>query len=469
MLFTVTTTHHPATDLGYLLAKNPWRTQSFELSFGAAHVFYPEATEARCTAALLVDIDPIALVRGGRRGNDGKALAPYVNDRPYVLSSHFSTALSRVFGSALNGTCRDRPALAEQAIPLEATLAVVPARGGAGLIRRLFEPLGYAVEVEQHPLDERFEAWGGSPSHTVTLRHTITLAALLRHVYVLVPVLDADKHYWVGQAEIDKLIAKGDDWLADHPAKELIAHRYLARQRYLSREALRRLAEGDDDPDAEAVAHDEGEEAIEKPVRLDDARRAAVIEALEATGTTSVIDLGCGEGKLLRALMKRRVFERIVGVDVSTVALERAAERLRLAELSPKQRARIELLHGSLTYRDARFAGFDAACAIEVIEHLEPDRIGAFEQVLFGAARPPRVVITTPNVEYNAHFGLAPGQRRHGDHRFEWTRAEFRAWAEGVCGRFGYSVELSGIGAVDEADGAPTQMAVFARGEEGAA
>lgn len=465
MLFTLTTTHHPATDLGYLLNKHPERTQTVELPFGAAHVFYPEVGPDRCTAALLVEVDPIELVRGGRRGGDGKPLAPYVNDRPYVLSSHFSTALSRVFGSALNGTSRDRPALAATPIPLEARLAVVPARGGPTLIRGLFEPLGYTVEIERHPLDERFPAWGDAPAHTVTLRHVIPLSTLLRHLYVLVPVLDDDKHYWVGKDEIDKLLAKGEDWLADHPLRDAIAHRYLARQRYLSREALRRLteADGDDDPDAAVTAAAETEETIERPVRLDEARRDAVITALDAADARAVIDLGCGEGKLLRALLGHKRFERVVGVDVSTVALERAAERLRLDDLSPRQRARVELLHGSLTYRDARFQGFDAACAVEVIEHIEPDRLDAFTRVVFEAARPPTVVVTTPNVEYNARFGLAPGKRRHGDHRFEWSRAEFAAWADDVCARFGYRVEITGVGEADDELGAPTQMGVFRR------
>jgi len=461
MLFTLTATRPPATDLGYVLAKHPVRTQRFELSFGAAHVFYPEATEARCTAALLMDVDPVALVRGGRRAPDGKPLAPYVNDRPYVLSSHFSTALSRVFGSALNGTARHRPELADEVQPLEAVLDPVAVRGGGRLVHDLFEPLGYTVEITRHPLDPRFPEWGEGAGHRIVLRAETTVARLLRHLYVLVPVLDDDKHYWVGEAEIRKLVDKGADWLGDHPMKAAIAQRYLAHQRTLSRQALDILAE--DDPPADDAVSDAAEAQIERPVRLDDARRAAVLDVLEARGAASVIDLGCGEGKLLRALLRKARYTRILGVDVSPVALERAAERLRLAEMTPRQRGRIDIVQGALTYRDARFAGFDAACAIEVIEHMELDRLEAFARVVFGAARPPVVIVTTPNVEYNAAFGLKPGQRRHSDHRFEWTRAEFEAWADDIAERFGYAIEIHGIGLEREGRGQPTQMGVFSR------
>ena len=117
MLLTITTTHAPATDLGYLLGKNPARTQSFDLSFGRAHVYYPEAAEQRCTAALLLDVDPVGLIRRAP-GAEGFGLSQYTNDRPYVASSFLSVAIGRVFGQALGGRCRDRPALAEQPIPL---------------------------------------------------------------------------------------------------------------------------------------------------------------------------------------------------------------------------------------------------------------------------------------------------------------------------------------------------------------
>lgn len=466
MLLTITTTHTPATDLGYLLAKNPARAQRFELSFGAAHVFYPEATEARCTAALLLDIDPVGLVRGrGGPGAGGGPLRQYVNDRPYVASSFLSVAIADVLGSALAGRSRERAELAAAPIPLEARLAALPARGGEAVVRRLFEPLGYTVELEGRPLDERFPEWGASQIFTLTLRHTLRLSELLAHLYVLVPVLDAEKHYYVGEAEVEKLLRRGEGWLAAHPERELIAGRYLRRQR-LVRAALERLVgdEGPEDVDEAAAARDAEEAAVERRLSLHEQRLAAVLAALREAGARSVLDLGCGEGRLLQALLAERQFEHILGLDVSYAAVQRAGERLRLDQLPDAQRARLQLVQGALTYRDARLRGYDAAALVEVIEHLDAARLAALERALFGDARPATVVITTPNREYNALFPTLPaGRMRHRDHRFEWTRAELAAWAAGVGGRHGYGFELRPIGPEDAALGAPSQMAIFRR------
>ena len=462
MLLTITTTHSPATDLGYLLHKNPAKCQAFELGFGKVHVFYPEATPERCTAAMLLDVDPVGMVRG-KAGSRGQGLLDqYVNDRPYVASSFLSVAIAQVFGSALQGRCKDRPELAETPIPLTARLAALPCRGGEEFLRRLFEPLGYRVTVVPHALDETFPEWGQSPYFTVTLEKTGTLADLLAHLYVLVPVLDGAKHYYVGDEEVEKLLAKGEGWLAAHPEREAIAFRYLKRRPSLARAALARLAE-EDGPGAAAPSEDDlPPEPREEFVSLNEQRLGAVLAALRASGARRVLDLGCGEGRLLRELLEDRQFEEIVGMDVSVRSLEIASERLRLERLPVHQKGRARLLHGSLVYRDKRLAGFDAAAVVEVIEHLDPPRLAAFERAVFEFARPATIVLTTPNREYNALFErLTPGSLRHGDHRFEWTRAEFQSWAGAVATRFGYAVRFLPVGPEDPKLGAPTQMGVF--------
>jgi 3' terminal RNA ribose 2'-O-methyltransferase Hen1 len=464
MLLTITTTHRPASDLGFLLYKNPARSQAFELSFGRALVFYPEATEQRCTAALLLEVDPVGLVRN-RRGpaGEGFALEQYVNDRPYVASSFLSVAIAQVFGSALSGGSRERPDLAKTAIPLVARVSVLPCRGGEGLLRGLFEPLGYAISATRHPLDENFPEWGDGPYYTVELSRTTTLRDLLTHLYVLVPVLDDDKHYWIGEDEVQKLLRHGEGWLAGHPQREQIAYRYLKRRGHLAREALARLLEEDQrEPDDAAKRHADEEEHVERKISLNDQRQGAVMAVLRGSGATRVLDLGCSTGNLLRRLLEDKQFERVVGVDVSYRALEIAAERLRLDRLPPKQRERLTLMHGSLTYRDKRLEGYDAAAVVEVIEHLDEPRLAAFERVLFEFARPKTVVVTTPNVEYNVRFETLPaGNLRHKDHRFEWTRAQFRQWAESAARRFGYSARFLPVGPEDADVGPPTQMAVF--------
>ena len=466
MLLTITTTHSPATDLGYLLHKHPERVQSFELTFGEAHVFYPEASAERTTAALLLDVDPIGLVRG-KGSEQNSLLGHYVNDRPYVASSFMSVAIAQVFGSAMAGRCKDRAELVGEPVPLSATIDVLPVRGGEALVRRIFEPLGYSVKVTGRPLDERFPEWGESPYHTVTISAMRTLADLLTHLYVLIPVFDNNKHYFVGQDELEKLLAHGGGWLAEHPEKELITRRYLRHRSNLYREALARLA--DESADAEAEEDRPAiEEVLDESLSLHQQRHGAVLAALRASGARSVVDLGCGEGKLLRELLVDRQFTTIVGMDVSHRSLEIARKRLRLERMPDQVADRISLIHGSLIYRDERLAGFDAAAVVEVIEHLDPPRLAAFERVLFEFARPKTIVLTTPNREYNVRWESLPaGQFRHSDHRFEWTRSEFAEWSNRAAARFGYTVKFVPVGPVDDEVGSPTQMAVFERKDEG--
>ncbi len=469
MLLTLTTTHQPATDLGYLLHKNPAKCQSFPLSFGQAHVFYPEASEDRCTAALLLDVDPVAMVRG-RGGISQTVLAQYVNDRPYVASSFMSVAIAQVLGSALDGRSKDRPGLAQTPIPLESVIEVLPCRGGEGFLHEVFEPLGYRVEAVRYPLDERFPGWGESPYYSVKLSKRTTVSELLTHLYVLIPVFDNFKHYWVGQDELEKLLKHGEGWLSSHPKREAIARRYLKHQPSLARQALTKLAEQDDQPAMEAddARTESREEVLERPISLNDQRLGTVMAALKATGSKRVLDLGCGDGKLLRELLKEKQFEEIVGMDVSVRSLEIASQRLRLDDPPIRQKERIRLLHGSLMYRDKRLAGFEAAAVVEVVEHLDPPRLAAFERVVFECARPGMVVLTTPNREYNSKWESLPaGQFRHSDHRFEWSRAEFQDWAQRIAEKHGYRVRFLPVGLEDAVVGPPTQMGVFERAETG--
>ena len=460
MLLTITTTHQPASDLGYLLHKHPDKLQTFPVSVGKAHVYYPESTEERCTVALQLDIDPIGLVRSFKGGGRQRLLEHYVNDRPYVASSFLSVALNKVFRSAFTGSSRGKQDLADSEIPLEMAIYSIPCRGGEALLRRLFEPLGYEVEAEQQALDEKFPDWGQSAYFNVRIRGNKRLQDLLRHAYVLIPVLDKEKHYWVGDDEIEKLLRHGEEWLATHPEKELIASRYLKSRRSLARDALAQLS-GD-----EMIPGDEDagskEEELERPIRLNDQRIQVIAEVVERCKPSSVLDLGCGEGKLLRELLKNRQISEIVGVDVSSRALEVAERRLRLKDMPDNQRKRIKLLNGSLTYRDSRLANRDLAIAAEVIEHIDLDRLDAFERSVFEFASPEIVMVTTPNAEYNAKFeNMDPGQMRHADHRFEWSRGEFKQWIDRVCESYPYEAEVQGIGPSDDNLGCPTQMAIF--------
>jgi len=297
----------------------------------------------------------------------------------------------------------------------------------------------------------------------VTLERRCRLSELLTHVYVLVPVLDYDKHYWIGDDEVGKLLKHGQGWLEGHPERDQIAYKYLGHRRNLVRDALARLVieEQSEQNGSEEEANRE-EEKIERPLSLHEQRLQTVMAVVKESGAKRVLDLGCGEGRLLRLLMQERAVEEIVGVDVSYRALEKARERLRLERLPERQRERVKLVHGALTYRDKRLEGYDAAAVVEVIEHLDQARLAAFERVLFECARPGMVVVTTPNSEYNVKFEtLVAGKFRHKDHRFEWTRQEFEVWGKRVAEQWGYAVRFAPLGPEDEVVGAPSQMAVF--------
>ncbi|MGI5288511.1 3' terminal RNA ribose 2'-O-methyltransferase Hen1 [Nonomuraea polychroma] len=517
MLLTITTTASPATDLGFLLHKHPGRVQGFSQSFGTATVFYPEAGDGRCTAALMLEVDPIALVRSRGKGSPDFSLSQYVNDRPYAASSLLAVALGDVFRTARAGRCKARPELPGQALPLELRLPALPCRGGPDLARRLFEPLGWEVEAQALPLDEGFPEWGESRYVGLTLRGATRLADALNHLYVLLPVLDDGKHYWIAPDEVDKLIRAGEGWLGGHPERGLIARRYLGRRWSLARTALARLAELGDETEEElepavaeeapaeetaadelatalAEAHADGVHgtapqgaevsggALVEGVRAPETaaevagtegsepqgkslsvrRREAVLAKLEELGAVSVIDLGCGQGELVGALLARPRFARVAGMDVSSMALTIAARKLRLDRMPDAKRARLTLFQGALTYTDKRLKGYDAAVLMEVIEHVDPPRLTALERVVFGHARPAHVLVTTPNIEHNVRYEFLTGLR-HPDHRFEWARAEFAAWATRVAAEHGYHVAFEPVGDDDPEVGPPTQMGVFTR------
>lgn len=462
MLVSLTCTTVDATDLGFLLHKHPDRVRSVDVGFGRAHVFYPEATPQRCTATLFVEVDPIALARG-QKGRRPQGLEPYVNDRPYVASSMLSVALGRLFRTALAGTCDARPELVDKPLDLTVDLPVVPVRGGVHVLERLFAPLGYEIAAEPIPLDARFPQWGDSQYLSVRLVGRQTARRVLEHLFVLLPVLDDRKHYWIGNDEVEKLIRRGGDWLPSHPESELISRRYL-RFGGLAREALARLAEDGDNVDLIDEQHDAAEQEVERGLSLNEQRLQAVTDAVRTVGAGRVVDLGCGEGRLLQRLVQEPDVTEVLGVDVSVAAIERAERRLRLDEMSERRRERIRLVQGALTYTDERVKGFDVATVVEVIEHLDGDRLDSFAAALFGHAAPKAVVVTTPNREYNANFErLGAGGFRHGDHRFEWTRDEFAAWTNSIEAAFGYRGERSGIGPDDPVHGPPTQMVVFRR------
>lgn len=462
MLLTLTCRAPNAPEIGYLLAKNPASVFEREFSAGMVWVFYPEVADDRVTVALLTEIDPVGLVRGPAAL---AGLDQYVNDRPYVANSLTSVALNVAFRTAMSGQCKQLPDRVGERLRWEVTLPAVACDAGEDLVARVFAPLGYAVTATRMPLDARFPAWGMADLYSIRLAGQQTTADVLNHLYVLLPVLDNSKHYFVAADEMEKLVERGGAWLTAHPERELIARRYLRYKRPLVASALARLAENEPASELEeAVEAPSREEPLERALGLHEQRLQAVMTSVREVGARSLADLGCGEGRLLALALQERGLTRILGMDVSTQALARARRHLHLETLPDAQRARVEIAQGSLLYRDQRLTGFDVAALVEVVEHLDPPRLAAVERVVFEHARPRRVVLTTPNREYNVRFaGMTSGKLRHHDHRFEWTRAECQAWAERIAGQYGYVARRQDIGPADPEVGAPSQMLIFDR------
>jgi 3' terminal RNA ribose 2'-O-methyltransferase Hen1 len=442
-------------DFSYLLHKNPSKAHIFDMSFGRAIVFYPELSETISTCTLMLDIDPLAQ---GKADGKSPGLFDYVSPRPYSSSSFMSVAIANVFGSALGGRCSEKPNLADEKLDLSVSVAALPCYADKQLAWRLFEPLGYRVGLKTDILDEAFPDWGPSPYVDLELSGRLTLSTLLRQLYVLIPVFDRKKHYYVSEAEVDKLARFGEGWLSTHPAKEEIASRYLSNIRSLTRLALNRLENGES-----GAAEEELEDKPAEPaLSLNKSRLSKVLAELKKHSPKSVLDLGCGEGKLLLRLAADKDYEKVAGLDISERALLKAKERLTRAFTTIP--SKVEFYHGSLTYLDDRLNNFDAVAVVEVIEHLAPHFLETFSKLLFGRLKPRIVIVTTPNKEFNVNFpSLAHGRLRDRTHRFEWTRAEFRLFCENNAAANGYTLEISGIGNDCFQTGQPTQLAVFVR------
>ncbi len=459
MVLNIKTTGENANNLGFLLHKHPSRYQTETLPYGTVHMFYPEISKELCSFVMFVEINSIALARTTKDNYSATfKLGHYVNDRPYVASSFLTTVISKFLGSALNGKCNKHPNLVEEQFSLEIEVSVVKSIKGKLQIANFFEPLGYKVSVEEKQLDSSNLNWGVSSYFNLKLEHnSITISDLLSHLYVLLPVLDNNKHYYVSEDEVEKLLNKGETWLKNHPAKELITKKYLKFKKSYTQLALEQLSE-----EIITETNNISQQTDIKKTSLHQIRLETVVETFKALHVKTIVDLGCGEGKLLKLLLKEAQFQNILGMDISYRSLEIAKKRLYWDTLSEYQKQKIKLIHGSLNYKDQRISGFEGAALVEVIEHLDKPRLESLEQVVFKYAKPQYIIVTTPNREYNVLFeGLKEGQMRHQDHRFEWTRKEFEMWGSRIAETFNYEVTYKPLGEINEQYGGPSQMAIF--------
>ena len=451
MLLTLTTTHEPATDLGYLLHKHPDRTQVFETKHANVYAFYPDASPERCEFVLYADIDPVKLVRGEAGSSGGGVLEDYVNDRPYTASSMFTTMVNEVLRSAIGGRCKERPELAETPIPLKVRFGPMRTDIGRERVERMFCELGYDVTLH--------DAQGDNPSYVMlelrSERHRVY--EVLRHLYVLGTAIDGDRHSYIGEGEVESLVRRGEGWLPEHPDYKWITARFLKRKTSLAEKAVRRLG-------GEHEAGD-GRDGLPPPnlperVSMQRTRLTTVARIIAELGGGRIADLGCGEGGLIMEIAHEPDVREVIGIDISLVTLARAGRRMR--KLAPEIGAKVKLVQSLLDCRDHRWKDVDIAACVETIEHIDLERLPRVERCVFGYARPRAVIITTPNREYNRNYEMVGTERlRHRDHRFEWTREEFTRWCSDTAGQYGYRYRIEMVGPVDDEVGTPTQLAVF--------
>jgi 3' terminal RNA ribose 2'-O-methyltransferase Hen1 len=458
VFLSIATTRPGAKDLGFLLYKHPdriFRSDASRNSKMSAIGVWPEATVDRAEFCLIVEVDPVERVRG-LAWNGG--IAQYVEPRPFLAASYMSQAISLCLRSAMNGVVSSKnpdeaarlEILAEEKWPLE--IRVAPLRTSPGLINRMFEPLGWDVTVESTPLDVPGARWE-SDLHTVTIKGYATVQDALTQLYVLLPALDPQRHYFYDEAEVDKLMEKSRNWLAGHPARHLIVNRYLSKSRELREAATQQLDEDAPIDEVEGGVFEELVPAHEK-------RHQKIVDLVRDSGFRKIVDLGCGEGKLLERLLAIPGDIAIVGVEPALRDLDkakRAVSRNPAKQMDP----RVKLRHGSILYADETLKGFDVAILSEVIEHIEPERLEHAERCIFGFMQPQKVVVTTPNADFNIAFHIEPGKFRHSDHRFEWSVAEARAWCDRIASTYGYTYEFDGAGGYEEPFGHLSHFIVF--------
>lgn len=431
MLFTLRVTGPQAADLAVLIDKSPDKLHSTRLPFGMAHVFFPEVASDAATMALVLDVEAVHWTSNG--SSDGFAT---------TNSAMMSVAISRALGTALAARAPQRPELVSAVLPVEVCLSSLAVKRGSTDAQALFGPLGYDVTVEETACGSSVATDEDLVRQTVRLKKLCPLYEVLSHLYVLGPLLDGHVRDRVLDGERESLLVHAEGAARGHASSERIMSAHAARRTSETALAFRRLAAVD------SVGAQTTGEGLSQLSQLDDARADAIVLELREAAAHTVVDLGCGDGKLLARLVREKALTKIVGFDVAHLALEAAASRMKLDRRGAKKSERIDLWHGSLYYSDARLSGFDAAVLADVVQYLPQERLAEMERVVFQQACPNTVVV------------MLNGAKRDEDASADgWSAKRFDAWASGVSERSGYRIRLLSPGSSQQA----IRMAVFSK------
>ncbi|PYF06198.1 3' terminal RNA ribose 2'-O-methyltransferase Hen1 [Ureibacillus chungkukjangi] len=433
--------------ISYLLAKNPNNLYERRVSGHLVRMFFSQFSEEEVEVTFFVTPDPIELSRNNSKVYD---ITSYINDREFVVSSIFCTFLRTALGTALNGKpVEEYEPWVNHPFPLEFSFGPVASQLTDQDIQSLFQPLGYAVEITYGEADYNMDFKSKSSARFITLKGSTTLQMGLRQLFVLIPVLDNYKHYYIDEQEVEKIVRYGEGWLDKHPKRE-----FILRQALRFKEVYGQFEN----------QHTKKENESSPKLRLNDLRYDKIVGKVnQLKRKETVVDLGSGEGKLSEKLGFIDGVKEILAVEPSESATLKALKRFEKAA-QDKNFVKPRQIFGSLFYYDERLKGKDVLILCEVIEHIDEYRLPKIIQTILQDYRPRTLIITTPNQEYNEVYGMG-GDYRHPDHRFEWTREEFQTWCKTQNENHEYNIAFDGIGEEHELHGYPTQMCLFTRKE----
>lgn len=439
--------------ISYLLSKNPSNLYDRDEKGSRVRLVYTAFTEEETELLIYVTPDPVELVRNSPNTFD---ITQYINDREFAVSSLFCSYIKSALATALNGKPKDDfIKWVDYKFDLILGFGPVASDLPDAVIESIFTPIGYEVKIERGITDYSFKLKSRSSARYINLTGRQTLQNAIRHLFILIPVLDNYKHYYMDKSEVDKLERYGTGWLDDHPMRDLIIKRALKFKELISEVASPKkedLLQGDSEPVEES----------EIKVRLNEQRYQTIVDIVtKLPQKETVVDFGSGEGKLSVRLGFIPGVKEVLAVEPSQVSQLRAIrkiDKVRSSEgfVAPTQ------VWGSLFYFDTRLCDKDVMILSEVIEHIDEYRLAPIIETVFAQYSPKTLIINTPNYEYNVVFEMKDNLR-HSDHRFEWTREQFSLWCKELGARYNYSVNIGGIGEEDTDHGFPTQIAIFSK------
>ncbi|MCK1992095.1 3' terminal RNA ribose 2'-O-methyltransferase Hen1 [Peribacillus muralis] len=445
MQLTINASGNNVKAISYLLSKNPNNLYERKHKGHVVRLFYSTFTETEMEATIFVTPDPIELVKNTANSYD---ITHYINDREFAVSSIFCSLIRSALGTALNGQPKEEHAeWVNHPFSFQFDFGPVVSTLSDNQLRELFEPIGYEVSITRPDIQYSFDMKDRSSTRTVSLKGLKTLQEGLRHLFVLIPVIDNYKHYYIDEKEIDKLERYGEGWLDDHPMRDFIYRQSLRFKEVYSIVENKKPEMKKDDK--------------ESKVRLNDLRYEKIFDTVSQMHPSSVVDFGSGEGKLSVRLGFIEGVKEILAVEPSQSATLKALGRF--DKVKDKEKFVIpKPLWGSLFYYDEELKNKDVIILCEVIEHIDEHRLPKVMDTILQDYQPRALILTTPNREYNEVYDMEDALR-HNDHRFEWTRAEFQQWCTARNHDDSYDLRFEGIGEEHVTQGCPTQMCVFER------